>query len=1052
MFGIRDGLFASVALTMGAALLTACSGGVADEEAGTASQGVTNAGDAARGAVKDRYIVVFKPGTLGKARSRAANGTARALKDSLRSRFGREPGRVYSKVLEGITVTLPEKAAKARLESDPDVAYVVPDSIVTLDAVQDLSADVGLWGLDRIDQRGWASPLKLDDTPSDLQYIYNGTGKDVHAYVLDTGLNLTHSEFSGRVASGYDVTEGDNVPDDCNGHGTHVAGLIAGTTYGVAKEAFVHPVRVGDCGTNNTVSDVIAGIDWVGANLQRPAVVNLSLGGPVNQAFNDAVTGLINQGATVTVSAGNDYRADACTKSPASAPQALTVGSTFIYENVSGFSNIGPCVDLFAPGEFALSAWIGAADASDTKSGTSQAAPRVAGVAALLLGQYPELTPAQVHTAILAQATPNKLSGGEPYLDPDTGEIKQPPFPPNSANLNLYMGSINTVGRGAVFFGDQEAACFDGVEVVVRDVNRAGAGSVTITVSSTTGDFEQFTLSESPAKSGEFSRTLNFAAGNPISNNGVVQTAGGGTVTATYLDNNVGNGTSANIVGDVAIDCAAPVLGGIYAADVFSTGANIAFDLSEFANVTVNYGTACNNTSTATAARGTSPDEGLVVLGNLNQNTRYYYKLTAVDRAGNTRVFDNAGMCYEFTTATDLYEQDFETATVLVPGSSWHTSNNCAGPLPGHSGTRHLYSGSDVDCNYDTGTAVTDAYTTPAISVNFNDNPTLRFKYKHEQAAGDRADVELVVNGGAPILIASTTFTGLDKRALNQVQRWSDFGLSLASYGSGAATIQLRYVLTHDATNNQAEGFSVDDIVVAGGGCKPKIQEAETMTHNTGGTHPLGWNIWDNNYIAYDQTFTGGQQYLVVTAEGSYAGGQWPRMSVRVNGVEVFNTEVNSPDWTDYGFWFNAPAGNAQVRIYFTNDYLQGGQDRNLFIEKVILPCHATPPSGGNLVAQLENFSTWPTGYCARLRLTNNAMVPTTGWSAVINTGTAPTYTSWNPSYPNSAGIHNVSSVSGLNSVILAGQTLAVDKRHGFCVETGGGAPPTPTVSATPFY
>lgn len=1056
---------ASTALMSTATLLAACSSQV-NEEVGSVSQRVvvadsaptranpaptrtTSSAASAQAAIQDRHIVVFKKGTIGKARGRATNSSAGALKDSLRSQFGKAPGRVYSKAFEGMTVSL-DKAAKAKLESDPNVAYVVPDSIVTLDTTQSLP-DQDMWGLDRIDQRQWLTAIDTNDPPADNQYIYNGTGKDVHVYIIDSGLNLTHNEFAGRVLPGFDAVE-DDAPDDCNGHGTHVAGIAVGTTYGVAKQAFVHPVKIGDCGKYNALSDVLAGIDWVGANLQRPAVVNLSLGGAFNQAFNDAVTSLIGQGAVVTASAGNDYFTDACTKSPGSAPQALTVGAMFLWDSLAPFTNIGPCVDLFAPGKFIGSSWIGANDATNQLDGTSQAAPRVAGVAALLLGQYPEMTPAQVHTAILAAATPNTLVGGDLYLDPVTNQVAAPPFPSGTANLNLYMGSINTPGRGALFFGDQEAACFDGVKITVRDANRAGAGSVSITVNSSTGDVEQVTLTESPANSGEFSKTVNFAAGNAASNNGVVQTAQGGLVTASYFDNNVGNGTSATITGDIPIDCTAPTLGAIRAADVFSTGANIAFDLSEYANVTVNYGTACNSLGASTPARGTSPLEGQINIRNLTANTRYYYKVTAIDRAGNTRTYDNANMCYEFTTATDIYKQTFESSIIMIPGSSWHTTNTCAAPLPGHSASKVLYSGSDINCNYDSGVAAVDPYVTPAISVNFNNNPTVSFKYYSAVSVGDRADVELVVNGGTPILIASSNFDALDKRYLNLVEHWSEFAISLAGYGTGAATIQLRFVLTHDATNNQAHGFSVDDIVVAGGGCKPEIHEAEDMTHATGGAHPLGWNIWDNNYIGYNQTFVGGQQYMVVTAEGTYAGGAWPRMSVRVNNTEVFATDVTSTDWTDYGFWFNAPAGSAQVRIYFTNDYIQGTQDRNLFIEKVVIPCHATPPTGGNLAAQLESFSTWPTGYCSRLRLTNNAMVPTSRWTAVINTGTAPTYTSWNPNYANSAGNHTANSVNGVNSVILAGQTLAIDKRHGFCVETGSGAPPTPTVSVTPFF
>lgn len=1053
----------STALAGAAAFLVACSD-VGSEEVASVEQrvvagdgevagaGVRGADRAAAGASQDRYIVVFKKGTIGKAKSRAVDNSVGALRASLRSQFGATPRRVYSNALEGMAVTLPERAARARLERDPNVAYIVPDEVVSLDAVQVIQDNL-LWGLDRIDQREWGTVVETNDADPDLQYAYDGTGKGVHIYVIDTGLNLTHDEFAGRVLNGYDVVEDDFSPDDCQGHGTHVAGIAAGTTYGVAKEAFVHPVRVVDCGRTYALSDVLAGLDWVGANLQRPAVINMSLGGPANQAYNDAVAAIIAQGATVTVSAGNDYRADACTKSPASVPEALTVGATFVYDDLTGFTNVGPCVDLFAPGHYNLSAWIGADDANEVLSGTSQAAPHVAGVAALLLGQYPEMTPAQVHTAILAAATPDTLIGGEPFFDPNTQTVTYAPFPSDGTpNLNLYMGDINTVGRGALFLGDREAACFDGVEVIVRDVDLAGAGSVGITITSSVGDFEQITLTEVTPNSGEFSAVVNFAAGSPIWNNGVVQTAAGGVVTAAYQDANAGNGSPATIFGDISIDCTPPQLGGIHAADVFSTGANIAFDLSEYANVTVSYGTDCSNLSESTNPRGVSPDEALIDLRDLSEDTTYYYTLTAVDRAGNTAVYDNDGMCYAFTTAVEIYREDFETTSVSLPGSTWHTTTACNATLPGHSPSTILYAGLDAYCNYDVGLARDDVYTTPVISVDFDDNPTLSFKYMLDVGAGDHGDVELVIDGGTPIVIASSSFAIHEKGALNQVEHWREVALSLAEYGTGTADIQLRFVLSHDDVGNTQTGFSVDDIVVAGGGCKPEIHEAETMSHATGGTHPLGWNIWDNGYISFNKQFTGGQQYMVVTAEGAFGGGAWPHMSVRVNGTEVFAADVTTTEWTDYGFWFNAPSGNAEVRIYFTNDYYQNGEDRNLFIEKVIFPCHASAPSGGTLAAQFEYFSTWPTGYCARLVLTNNGTAATSSWQAVIDTGAGYTFSSWNPTFPNSTGFHTLNSVANVNSVIQPGQTVPVDQRPGFCAEFGTTPTPPDLVTLSASY
>src|SRR5690606_7665260 len=175
-------------------------------------------------AIKDRYIVLFEPGTMDRARSDATSGSASALKAALHERFGATPRRVYSTVLEGMAVTLPERAARARLENDPDVARIIPDEIRSLDATQVLP-DNTYWGLDRIDQREWYTIIEPDDAASDSLYHYDGTGKGVHVYIIDTGLNQTHDEFAGRVLGGYDAYEDDFSPDDCNGHGTHVAGI-----------------------------------------------------------------------------------------------------------------------------------------------------------------------------------------------------------------------------------------------------------------------------------------------------------------------------------------------------------------------------------------------------------------------------------------------------------------------------------------------------------------------------------------------------------------------------------------------------------------------------------------------------------------------------------------------------------------------------------------------------------------------------------------------------------------------------------------------------------
>ncbi len=256
------------------------------------------------------------------------------------------------------------------------------------------------WGLDRTDQR----LLPLNST-----YTYHLDGAGIHAYVVDTGIRATHVEFTGRVGNGYDAVDGDNNPDDCQGHGTHVAGSVGGTTYGVAKAVTLHGVRVLNCQGSGTLAGILAGLDWVGGNYQTPAVVNMSLGSFANATIDNAVQTLIDGGLPVIVAAGNSNQ-NACNYSPARLPDAITVGSTDIKDVRSVFSNYGTCLDLFGPGTAILSAWHTSDTATHTIDGTSHAAPHVAGLAALYLSLFPNATPAEVTAFILSSATPDLVA------------------------------------------------------------------------------------------------------------------------------------------------------------------------------------------------------------------------------------------------------------------------------------------------------------------------------------------------------------------------------------------------------------------------------------------------------------------------------------------------------------------------------------------------------------------------------------------------------------------------------------------------------------------
>lgn len=256
------------------------------------------------------------------------------------------------------------------------------------------------WGLDRIDSKG------LDN-----QYTFSETGQNVHVYVVDTGIRSSHSEFAGRVGQGRNFTSANQADtDDCTGHGTHVAGTILGSIYGVAKQATVHPIRVLGCSGSGSYSSIIDALNWIKANAQKPAVVNMSLGGSQSQILNSAVNELVQSGIPVIVSAGNDRR-DSCNASPASAELAITVGATNKTDQLASFSNYGQCVDILAPGNNIVSAGYQGDNAATTLSGTSMAAPHVAGVVAQMLARDPGSPFETIKSSIISNAKNNQISG-----------------------------------------------------------------------------------------------------------------------------------------------------------------------------------------------------------------------------------------------------------------------------------------------------------------------------------------------------------------------------------------------------------------------------------------------------------------------------------------------------------------------------------------------------------------------------------------------------------------------------------------------------------------
>jgi subtilisin family serine protease len=395
------------------------------------------------GALNGQYLVVLKDNAT--LRSRGVSSMARSLTD----RHNGTLGYTYQRALHGFSIRMSEQRAK-ELAADPAVASVEQDHVVH---ISDTQQNPPSWGLDRIDQR---------NLPLNNAYNFDTTASNVHAYVIDTGLRITHQTFGGRASNGRDTVDNDNVAQDGNGHGTHVAGTIAGTQYGVAKGVQVVGVRVLNNAGSGTTAGVVAGIDWVTANAIKPAVANMSLGGGADATLDTAVNNSINSGVTYAIAAGNGdvlgRPLDACTQSPARVPAAITVGATQQNDAKASFSNIGSCVDIFAPGVGITSSWNSSDTATNTISGTSMATPHVTGAAALILAGNPSFSPQQVRDTMVSNAT--------------TGVVGSPGA--GSPNRLLFTGAGGTTQPPA------GCSATNGNDVTIPDAGSAVTSAVTI--------------------------------------------------------------------------------------------------------------------------------------------------------------------------------------------------------------------------------------------------------------------------------------------------------------------------------------------------------------------------------------------------------------------------------------------------------------------------------------------------------------------------------------------------------------------------------------------
>ncbi len=362
-------------------------------------------------AIENNYIVVLKEAYMDEeyknnsvtaaVRKQLRNKRLEQAVSDMRVRLKGKIRHYYNSKLGGFALEMDAQHLDEMLK-DPRVEYIEQDQLVY---GNDIQVDAP-WGLDRIDQQ---------DLPLNFEYQYTYTGDGVTAYIVDSGIQASHPEFSGRVLPGLDVIDDGYDTDDCHGHGTHVAGTVGGTTYGVAKEVDLVPVRVLACDGFGSNSGIIAALNWIEENAVKPAVVNMSIGGGGSDAYTAALTSLVESGVTVVAAAGNNNE-DACSYAPSGIPAALTVAASTSDDSRASFSNYGDCVDLFAPGFSILSASI--YGGASYKNGTSMAAPHVAGAVALYLDKYPDAAPGEIESVIEENAVTNKITdvGGAPNL------------------------------------------------------------------------------------------------------------------------------------------------------------------------------------------------------------------------------------------------------------------------------------------------------------------------------------------------------------------------------------------------------------------------------------------------------------------------------------------------------------------------------------------------------------------------------------------------------------------------------------------------------------
>jgi subtilisin family serine protease len=464
----------------------------------------------------ESYIVIFK----NNAKSTQVVSAAQEL--GIQTKF------TYRSIFQGFSAELNERQIQA-LSRNPQIDFIEKDGEVSASETQSSAT----WGIDRVDQRL---------LPRSGSYVYGSKGQGVRTYIVDTGVLSTHQEFAGRMLPGFTAFADGRGSSDCNGHGTHVAGTVSGTTYGVAKKSLVVPVRVLDCNGSGTWSGVIAGLDWISANHPSgtAGVANMSLGGGANSILDNAVTRLINSGVTVVVAAGNSA-VDACNSSPARVPSAITVAASTSSDGLASYSNFGRCVDIIAPGSSITSAWYTGASAANTISGTSMASPHVAGAAALIL-ESGNATPSTVNSTLIANSTVGRITLSAAAVTASTPNRLLYTAPTYSVtflnNDETASSSSQTVTAGqplTLSTVTRTNFTLNGWYTDALSGTKVGNAGDTYTPTSTTTLYAQWTANTAPTQTIDFNQPAAMAVGDADQPLSASSTS---SLTVTFTTNN----------------------------------------------------------------------------------------------------------------------------------------------------------------------------------------------------------------------------------------------------------------------------------------------------------------------------------------------------------------------------------------------------------------------------------------------------------------------------------------------------------------------------------